>query len=148
LVAFVVSSLIGAVGIIGIVVFARRRPVGAPLTWGEAIAASTYVFALMFWCYGVIPHAWLTWAGNELGWRTDNILVGWHLPFTGTEGMVEYFVPFVVDYEKIRDVIVVVIYGIFLGLQIGLFSYWQKRGQTKPVELPVSTYGRPLVKQG
>ena len=48
--------------------YGRRRPVGAPLSWGEAIAAATLVFGLMFWSYGVVPHQWLQWANNELQW--------------------------------------------------------------------------------
>jgi hypothetical protein len=142
------SCLVAAIGIWVIVRRARRRPIGAPLSWGEAVAAATYVFALMFWCYGVVPHQWLQWAGNELGWRTDKILLGWHAPFTGKEGLAEYFLPFTVDYEKIRDLIAVVIYGVFIGLQIGMFAMWQNRGKEKPLELPTSTYGRPLVRQG
>ena len=46
---------------------------GTPLTWGEAMVAATYVFFLMFWVYGVVPHQWLTWAQNELKWRSDAI---------------------------------------------------------------------------
>ena len=34
------------------------------------------VFFLMFWVYGVVPHQFLTWADNELNWRSDKILFG------------------------------------------------------------------------
>jgi hypothetical protein len=30
---------------------------------------------------------------------------------------------------------------------VALWSMWQNRGKTKPAELPVSSYGRPLVKK-
>ena len=56
--------------------YAKRRPVGTPLTWGEAMVAATYVFFLMFWVYGVVPHQLLTWTQNELKWRTDALLIG------------------------------------------------------------------------
>ena len=54
----------------------KRRPVGTPLTWGEAMVAATYVFFLMFWVYGVVPHQWLAWADNELGWRPTSSSLG------------------------------------------------------------------------
>jgi ferredoxin len=36
---------------------------------------------------------------------------------------------------------------VFLGAQVALWMMWQNRGRTKPAELPVSSYGRPLVKK-
>jgi hypothetical protein len=40
------------------------------------------------------------------------------------------------------------IYIAFLGLQIYMFSWWQKRGKKAPsTEVETSTYGRPLVKK-
>ena len=142
-----VSLIIGVAGIALVFRHARRRPVGAPLTWGEAIVAATYSFFLMFWVYGVVPHQWLTWSGNELGWRTDKVLIGWHLPFTGNEGIVQYILPFGLDYEKIRDIIVSVIYVVFLGLHVAMWVIWQDRGKKKPAEIETSTYGRPLVRR-
>ena len=46
--------------------------------------------------------------------------------------------------------VVVVIYGVFLGLQIYLWVWWQNRGKRKAVPaLPASSsYGRPLVRKG
>ena len=70
--AFLVSLVMGA----AIVWYRRRRPQGAPLSWGEAMAAATYVFFIMFWVYGVVPHQWLTYCQNELGWRSDALIVG------------------------------------------------------------------------
>ncbi len=142
------TSIVIATAGIGVVFwYARRRPVGTPLTWGEAIAAATYSFFLMFWVYGVVPHQWLTWSGNELGWRTDKVLEGWRLWFTGGEGIVQYVLPFGLDYEKIRDIIVSVIYVVFLGLHVAMWVIWQDRGKKKPVEIETSTYGRPLVRR-
>jgi hypothetical protein len=37
---------------------------------------------------------------------------------------------------------------VLIGLQVGMFAMWQNRGKEKPLELPTSTYGRPLVRQG
>ena len=76
MVAFATSLIIGLLGSLVIVLYSRRRPVDAPVTWGEAMAAATFVFFLLFWWYGVIPHQWLAYADNELGWRSDKLLLG------------------------------------------------------------------------
>src|SRR4029077_10447428 len=83
---------------------------------------------------------------NQLNWRADRIWVGhnataevWHASF----------LPFDVTFQALGDIIVVGIYGFFLGLQIFIFSWWQKRGRAKPpAELPTSTFGPPLVRKG
>ena len=63
-------------GVAGVVLYGKRRPVGAPQTWGEALAAAVIAMFLFLWWYGVIPHQWLTWADNELNWRPDALLAG------------------------------------------------------------------------
>ena len=53
------------------------------------------------------------------------------------------------QYEAIRDTIVVVIHVWYFGLIIFLWSVWQKRGRTSTsTEVATSTYGRPLVRKG
>ena len=74
MVAFVTSTMIGIIGCVVVYLYGKRRPVGAPLSWGEAMVGATFVFFLFFWWYGVIPHQWLMWAGNQLRWRSDKIL--------------------------------------------------------------------------
>ena len=135
LVALVALGLCTAV----IVLVARRRPPGAPLTWGEAMAAATFVFFVMFLAYGIVPHQWLAWADNELNWRADKILYG--------PGDIVAKLPFTVTYQVLRDLIAAGLYVVFLGGMVALWSVWQSRGRTKPAELPVSSYGRPLVKK-
>jgi hypothetical protein len=135
-VAFIMVSLIGLLGVAAVVPLAKRRPVGAPLSWGEAMAAATYVFFLFFWWYGVIPHQWLTYADNELGWTIDNILIepnAWW--------------PITVSWLIIRDFVVLGIYGLGLALHVAAWALWQDRGKEKPVSVPASRYGRPLVKE-
>jgi hypothetical protein len=146
-VALVVSLLIAFGGFGAMVAYGKRRPVGAPLSWGEAMLAAVLAFGLMFWAYGVVPHQWLTYAGNELNWRPDQVVVGPKLPFTGNEGVIEYLLPFTVNYENLNHIGAVVIYAVFLGLHVAAWSIWQNRGKAKPLEL-TSSYGRPLVKQG
>ena len=139
MVAFVVSLVALVLATSVVVLVARRRPVGAPVTWGEAMIAATYAFFVMFLAYGIVPHQWLAWADNELNWRADKILYG--------PGDLFDKLPFTVTYQVIRDVVAAGIYVVFLGAQVALWMMWQNRGKTKPAELPVSSYGRPLVKK-
>lgn len=146
-VAFVASFLVSIVAMGAVIAYGRRRPVDAPLTWGEAIAAATFAFGLMFWVYGVVPHQWLDWANNELGWTPTKSFL--------ETGQFEIFnapmPPFNIDYEKLRDLVVVGIYGFYLTMHVVLWSVWQNRGKRAEAkaqrELAPSTYGRPLVKQ-
>jgi hypothetical protein len=144
-VAFIFSLILTAVLTLGVVWYGKRRPVGKPVTWAEAMLSAVYVFGLLFVAYGVVPHQWITHADAELQWRPDKLLTG---PTVGDKGIVEY-IPIDISYQTLRDIVVVGIYGIFLGLNVYLWVWWQKRSKPKPVaELPASTYGRPLVKRG
>jgi hypothetical protein len=146
-----VSALLILVVLCSLVVpMSKRRPVGTPLTWGEAMVASVYSFFLMFWAYGVIPHLWLSWADNELQWRPDKLLFGPGAilkPVSQGGGF-----PMTLSYQTLRDFVAVGIYVIFLGGQMALWAYWQNRGtraaaatSTAVVE---SEFGRPLVRKG
>jgi hypothetical protein len=55
----------------------------------------------------------------------------------------------IVNYQAIRDIIASVIYIVFLGGQMYLWSVWQKRGRKKPgdVEAATSRFGRPLLRR-
>jgi hypothetical protein len=146
-VAFVASFLVALAGMAAILLYGRRRPIGAPLTWGEAIFGAMLVFALMFWAYGVVPHQWLQYANNELGWTpAQKLFVSGDYEILGAP-----MPPFTVDYEKVRDIVVVLIYGFFLTAHVAMFAIWQDRGKRAEKkaqqELEPSTYGRPLVKQ-
>jgi len=132
--------------IVGILVLAvpynmvkRRRPEPHPLTWGEGMLAALWAYFVLFWWYGVIPHQWLALADNELNWRKDKVLYG--------PGNIVAKLPFDMNYLIVRDIIVVGIYAVGLGLLIVLFGKWQARGKTKPsTDVARSNYGRPLVK--
>lgn len=160
--AFVLSWLIGIAMVVSVLEYARRRPADAQMTWGSAMIGSMWVFLIMFWVYGVIPHQWLTFADNELGWRADNFLIGPSLWFTPdavvdaagneiapAEGILEWLLPFDLTYLVVRDVIAVVIYGFVLGMNVAMMSVWQNRGKEAPADdIEQSTYGRPLVREG
>ena len=84
-----IVAFVGTVGLtLAAIPYGKRRPVGSPLTWGQAMLAATYVFALFFLAYGIVPHQWLTHEQNQLNWRADRIWVGhtataevWHASF-------------------------------------------------------------------
>lgn len=148
MVAFIASLIVTGLMVAVIVAVARRRAPGTPLTWGEAFAAGTFVFGLLFLLYGVVPHQWLAWADNELGWRSDSI--GIPTPFGrlfengvsfGGRGRV------LVTAQSIRDVIAAGIYIAGLGVNFWMWLWWQKRGR-KPAtpEIETSAYGRPLLR--
>jgi len=51
------------------------------------------------------------------------------------------------QYEAVRDIVVVLLHAYYFGLLIFLWTWWQKRGRTTVKEIETSTYGRPLVKK-
>lgn len=147
MVALVSSILITILLAAGIVWYGKRRPVGAPLTWGEAMLAAVYCFFLAFMAYGIVPHQWLMLAENEWSWRADRIVVG---PGEVLLPMAQDgWLPFTLTYRVLGDSIAVGIYVLAVGAHIALFAFWQNRGKAAPAATPVrSTYGRPLVKRG
>ncbi len=150
MVAFVLSLIISVIGVAVIFPYRKRRPVGTMLTWGEAMVAATYVFFLFFWVYGVVPHLWLTWADNELGWRPDKMLLGIG-EFLKPQSMGGWN-PITLNYLVLRDLIAVGIYVVFLGINIWLWAVWQNRGKKAAADAAVpavveSDFGRPLVRK-
>lgn len=139
-VAYAGSLLVSFVMIGIVLIYAKRRPQGASLSWGEAMAAATYVTFGMFWAFGVVPHQWLTYAQGELNMRSDAILAG-----PGSTGLAEW-VPVVISKQTVADLICVMIYGMYFTIGVALWAVWQGRGQKKTDEVETSNYGRPLVK--
>jgi hypothetical protein len=150
--AFVTSMLVVIVGV-GICLYVgNKRPIGTPVTWGEAMVAGTFVFAIMLVAYGVAPHQWLAYADNTLLWRADKLLVGissggvvWGQKAKNLGGSGRI----IINYQAIRDIIASVIYIVFLGGQMYLWSVWQKRGRKKPgdVEAATSRFNRPVLRK-
>ena len=148
MVAFALSIVVTVVLVAAILAYTKRRPVGTPVTWGEAMFGAMIVFFGMFWIYGVVPHQWLAWADNELNWRTDKL-------FVGPGGILRAQAqggsfPFTITYVVIRDIIASGIYVVGVGAQVALWMIWQNRGKkaeaAEAVEL--SSFGRPLVREG
>jgi len=169
-VAFLFSLLL-TLAMVGVVVrVARNRPVGTPLTWGEAFAAGLFVYVLLFLMYGVVPHQFLLWADSELKWRSDKIgiplgplggirLFGHHFKvLTGHLGIKKGLlfpegIPlphghFIVTAQVLRDIIAATLYIAFLLVQIKAWLWWQSRDKraAATAEIPASAYGRPLVR--
>ena len=158
--AFLTSMVITAV-MVGVIVYVgKRRPIGTPLTWGEAFVASVWCFALFLMIYGIVPDMFLRWADGELNWRTDviGIPLGPIGPLLGIggEGNVLFAngIEFggrgriIVSKSVVRDILVSGFYIVFGLGQIFMWLWWQKRGtgKAKTPELETSAYGRPLVR--
>jgi hypothetical protein len=143
--AFIFSFVLTILLTLAVIPYGKRRPQGKPFSWGEAMIGSTYVFGVLFLAYGVVPHQWLTHVQNELGWRADKIFYGpWDIFKSQAQGG---SFPFDINYLQVGDAIVVGIYLFFLGLNLWIWSWWQKRSKAPSTEVATSTYGRPLVKK-
>jgi hypothetical protein len=139
-VALIVSLILTFALAGAVFAYGAKRPVGKPITWGEALLAGTFIYALLFLMYGVVPHQWLIYADSELNWRKDAILAG-----PGSTGLLKDL-PFSITKQTMRDLVVTTIYIVFFAAQIAGWALWQNRGKTKPIAIETSTYGRPLVK--
>ena len=149
--ALVTSIVVTVAMCAGVLAYARRRPVGTPVTWGEAMLGAVYVYFVAFLAYGVIPHQWLTLAENEWGFRADRLLYG---PGDIVKPISQGgWFPFDITYRAISDTVAAVLYIVFLGAQIWLWARWQNRGkraeaQAQAALAKTSSFGRPLIKQG
>jgi hypothetical protein len=143
--AFIASFVATVVLALAIIPYGKRRPVDKPLTWGDALLGSTYIFGLLFLAFGMVPHQWIDHADKDLGWSKDKLIYGpgGILKPESAGG----WNPITLQYEALRDIVVVLIHLVLFGLFIFIAVWWQKRGDVKPKELPTSTYGRPLVKK-
>jgi hypothetical protein len=127
--------------------YGKRRPVGKPVSWGEGMLAGTYAFGVMFLAFGIVPNTWIDHADRELGWSKDKIVYGpgGILKPTALGGP---WNPITLQYQAVRDIVVVLIHALWFGMIIYLWHWWQSRGRvTAAPELETSTYGRPLVKK-
>ncbi len=157
MVAFLISLFI-SLAMVGVIVrVGKNRPMGTPLTWGEAFVAATFVFTLLFLLYGVVPHQFLAWADNELEWRSDKVGIPLG-PIANGPGIRDNLlfpdgIPlpngrFILTAQVLRDVVAAGLYIVFLLAQIKMWLWWQKRDKVKPADQGelTSAYGRPLVR--
>lgn len=143
------SIVLFVIGIVVVLVLMRREKPNRPSTWAECMAGAVGAFAMMALGYAVIPHEWITFSDKYLQWDTTKFVFRSGQDVFGL-GIVNW--PFNFDKHNIRDIIVVLIYGIVLVLQVGLFIAWQKRGEkvvTAGDATPKkSRFGRPLRRGG
>jgi hypothetical protein len=145
-VAFTGSMLLSVAMTLGIVLYAKRRPRNALLTWGQAMAAATYVSFLLFFYYGVVPDSWRKYSANELGMRSDSMLAGpGSTGWLGPNGLWHSF-PIRISKAVVSDFVTVTIYMVGLTVTFVVWGIWQRRGQGATDEVETSTFGRPLVK--
>jgi hypothetical protein len=144
--AFIVSFVVTTAMALAVIPYGKRRKPGQPTTWGEAMVGAVYAFFVMFLAFGVVPHQFIDHADKELGWRKDKLLNG---PFDLLQAKAYGGnFPFTLSYEAVRDIVVLVIHGVYIGLMIYLFVWWQKRSEkAASKELETSTYGRPLARK-
>lgn len=143
-----IAAFVASLGMIGLaVVYGKRRPVGASVSWGEAMIGATYIFWMLFLTYGILPHQFIDHADKNLGWSKDKLIFGpgGILKPESAGG----WNPITLQYEAVRDTAVVLLHAVFFGLHMWLAVWWQKRGDAASAKkaLPTSTYGRPLVKK-
>ena len=141
---FIWACVLMAIGLAILFYLYKRPKPNRPATWSECMAGAVGVFALMALAYAVIPHEWITFSDKYLQWDTTVFV------FRNNQKMLffPWNWPFSFDKHNIRDIIVVAIYGIAIGLNAGLFIAWQKRGEEKPEQEAAaprkSRFGRPL----
>ncbi len=119
----------------GVIGYSRLRPADRPTTWGEAMIGATYIFMLFVLLFGILPDQFIDYADNDLKWTNEKFL------FTQDSIM-----PFRMDYQKLRDLIVVVEHLVALGAIPVVAVNWQKRGE-RVGPSTTSDFGRPLVKE-
>lgn len=147
-VRYIVSVIVFCVLLLPFFAVAKSRQHSTEkITWGEAMVAATYVFFLLFWLYGIIPHEYLNWADAELQMRPDMKIIGpegtWD--WWGTGDLIWTRIPLTVTKQSIRDIVAVLIYGIGLGGFIWACWFWNNRGKASAEVEQTSAYGRPLV---
>lgn len=144
--AFIFSIIVTVLLTLVVIPVAKRRPIGTPLTWGEAALAAVYVFGILFLAWGVVPHQWLTYAENELNWSAGKVVYGPGDVLQPQASGGDF--PFTINYRHVKDAIAALIYGIGLMAFGFIWTAWQRRGTKKSTEVAVSSYGRPLVRKG
>ena len=107
---------------------------------------AVYIFGVLFLAFGVVPHQWIDHADKDLGWNGDKIIFG-PCGILKPESAGGWF-PITMQYEAMRDTIVVLIHVVVLRSLHLPRSWWQKRGDASRTRSPRPRYGRPLVRKG
>ena len=81
-------------------------------------------FGTLFLAFGVVPHQWIDHADKNLGWSRTRIVYG-------PGGILKPqslggWNPITLQYEAVRDIVVVVIHVYFFGLLIFIWMWWSE----------------------
>lgn len=136
MVALIVALVVTLAMTGGFLGYSYLRPADRPTTWGEAMVGAVYIFMLFVMLFGILPDQFIDYADNDLKWTNEKFL------FTEASIM-----PFRMDFQKLRDLIVVVEHLVALGAIPVAAVMWQKRGD-RVGPSTTSDFGRPLVKEG
>lgn len=155
MVAFSASVIVDVALILIAMAVLRRRPRGTPVTWGEAFVGATFLWAIFLLTYAVVPHQFITMCDKDFGWRSDTfgIPTGPFYPLFGRHNLWAKGVTFfghgrvMVNQQTVRDFIVSNIYIVGLVAHVMLWGWANRRGDKGAEVVPVSPYGRPLVKK-
>jgi hypothetical protein len=137
-----VAIFIVGLAIVGYLIH-RPKP-DRPATWAECMAGAVGTFAMMIVGYAVIPSEFITFSDKHLQWDTTKFV------FRNNQKMLffPWNWPFNFVKQDVRDIIVVIIYVVVLGLNVRLFSLWQQRGKPRleaaEAKPRTSRFGRPL----
>lgn len=140
------SLIATGIGFAIILAFLRRPKSRLPATWAQCMAGAVATFAMFFLVYAIVPNEFLNFADGYLVWSTDKFLVthnqwGTNLP------------PIDIPYSAVKDALAAGIYIVFFGINLYLFSAWQKRPTAEEAEaaaageekvVRTSRFGRPI----
>jgi hypothetical protein len=156
-IAFLASVIVDVGLIVLTFAYLRRRPHDQKLTWGEAFGGATFVWAILLLTYAIVPHQFITMCDKDFGWRSDTFGIPtgpfWNLPGIRRHNLWANGVTFMgkgrllVNQQTVRDIMVSGIYIVGLVAHGTLWVKAQTRGQKGAEVVPVSPYGRPLVRK-
>ena len=110
------SCVLFVIGLGVIALFLRRPKSPEPPTWAQAMLGALAAFSMMLLAYGTIPHEWIIFANSYLHWSAAAFVF-----------QKNRLIHFDVNKQAANDAVAAVIYVVMLGLNIRLFSMWQKR---------------------
>jgi hypothetical protein len=125
------ASVMLAAGIAIVLVLLRiPKKSSEPATWAQTLLGALFVFGMMALAYGTIPHEWLTFASSYLNFSKATFIV--------REGQLAgNLPPFDIPKSAFVDGVAALMYIVFIGLNVYLFSAWQKRKVREPVTTEV-----------
>jgi len=114
-----------------------------PMTWARAsVGAVIFTMEILVWL-AIVPNEWLGLTQGEFAWTAQKVaftLPSWLVLNNDVA----------ISYGAIKDIVSGTYSAVVLGaVLVGMYQYqeWNKtRGEPKP--LPLSDYGRPVVKEG